>query len=215
MVVVTGVLKEEIVGVFRELLPLPENGELLGRNYSRGIIGGNEVTTIYGFIGKVESALMTQAIIDRFHPKYIVHCGSAGSIDPNLKIGDIVCGTVYYEHDFHTEKPIAFYASSILIERIKDVYPYVNLGCIVSGDVIIDDRELKENIYRKYGALAADMDSAAMAKVCHENSVDFCSLKVIVDTSEEQTQTEYEQNFRKFASLPSAIVSEMLDKHLL
>jgi len=40
-------------------------------------------------------------------------------------------------------------------------------------------------------------------------------LKVIVDTSEEQTQLEYEQNFRKFASLPSAIVSEMLDKHLL
>ncbi|HOP82665.1 MAG TPA: 5'-methylthioadenosine/S-adenosylhomocysteine nucleosidase [Fervidobacterium sp.] len=215
MIVVTGVLKEEIVGVFRDLLPLLENGELVGRNYSRGIIGGNEVTTIYGFIGKVESALMTQAIIDHFHPKYIIHCGSAGAIDPNLEVGDIICGTTYYEHDFQDSRPAGFQASSTLVEKIKDIYPYIKLGCIVSGDVLISNKNLKMCIYEKYQALAADMDSAAMAKVCFENNVGFCSLKVIVDTSEEQTQLEYEQNFRKFASLPSAIVSEMLDKHLL
>lgn len=215
MTVVTGVLKEEIIGVFRELLPLLENGELIKRNYSRGIIGGNEVVTVYGFVGKVESAMITQALIDKFHPKYIVHCGSAGSIDPNLKIGDIVCGVEYYEHDFQGENVLSIPASTKLIEKIKDVYPNIALGPIVSGDLIVSDKKIKENLYNKYKALAVDMDSAAIAKVCYENGIEFCSLKVIVDTSEEHAHAEYEQNFRKFASLPSTIVSELLDKHLL
>ncbi|MFN6991133.1 MAG: 5'-methylthioadenosine/S-adenosylhomocysteine nucleosidase [Fervidobacterium sp.] len=215
MIVVTGVLKEEIVGVFRELLPLLENGELLKRNYARGIIGGNEVVTIYGFVGKVESAMIAQSIIDKFHPKYILHCGSAGSISPELKIGDIVCGTTFYEHDFQGGNVLPVSSTPRLAELIKDVYPNIVFGTIVSGDIIVSEKSVKEQLYNKYNALAVDMDSAAIAKVCLENGIEFCALKVIVDTSEEHAQIEYEQNFRKFASLPSAIVSELLDKHLL
>jgi len=215
MVVVTGVLKEEIIGVFREMLPLLENGELLKRNYSRGIIGGNEVVSIYGFVGKVESAMIAQAIIDKFRPRYIIHCGSAGAIHPDLRIGDLVCGMNYLEHDFDAQSINPIPASAKLLEKIADVYDKINFGTIVSGDVIVSDREIKTSLYEKYGALAVDMDSAAIAKVCHQNGIDFCSLKVIVDTSEEEAQVEYEQNFRKFSSLPSTIVSELLDKHLL
>ena len=215
MVVVVGVLKEEIIGVFREMLPLLENGELLKRNYSRGIIGGNEVVSIYGFVGKVESAMIAQAIIDKFRPRYIIHCGSAGAIHPDLRIGDLVCGMNYLEHDFRAQSINPIPASAKLLEKIADVYDKVNFGTIISGDVIVSDREIKTSLYEKYGALAVDMDSAAIAKVCHQNGIDFCSLKVIVDTSEEEAQVEYEQNFRKFSSLPSTIVSELLDKHLL
>ncbi len=215
MVVVTGVLKEEIIGVFREMLPLLENGELLKRNYSRGIIGGNEVVSIYGFVGKVESAMIAQAIIDKFRPRYLIHCGSAGAIHPDLRIGDLVCGMNYLEHDFRTQSVNPIPASAKLLEKISDVYDKVNFGTIISGDVIVSDREIKTRLYEKYGALAVDMDSAAIAKVCHQNGINFCSLKVIVDTSEEEAQVEYEQNFRKFSSLPSTIVSELLDKHLL
>ncbi|MGQ9856963.1 MAG: 5'-methylthioadenosine/S-adenosylhomocysteine nucleosidase [Fervidobacterium sp.] len=215
MVVVTGVLKEEIVGVFREMLPLLENGELIKRNYARGIIGGNEVVTLYGLVGKVESAMLAQAIIDKFNPRYIIHCGSAGAINPELKIGDLVCGNVYFEHDFKSEKKIPIEASTALIEKISDVYNGINFGPIVSGDVLVSDKETKMRLYETFGAYAVDMDSAAIAKVCYQNGVEFCSLKVIVDTSEEQARIEYEQNFRKFASLPSTIISELLDKHLL
>ncbi|MGC8955526.1 MAG: 5'-methylthioadenosine/S-adenosylhomocysteine nucleosidase [Fervidobacterium sp.] len=215
MVVVTGVLKEEIIGVFRDLLPLLENGEIVKRNFSRGIIGGNEIVTVYGFIGKVESAMLTQAIIDKFNPGYIIHCGSAGAIDPRLKIGDIVCGNTYYEHDFQAGDITPIHASGKLLEKILDIYPNIVFGPIVSGDFLVSSKIAKETLYKKFNALAADMDSAAMAKVCAQNGVEFCSLKVVVDTSEEHAQIEYEQNFRKFASLPSTIIAELLDKHLL
>jgi len=158
------------------------------RNFSRGIVGGNEVVTIYGFVGKVESAMMAQAIIDRFRPSYIIHCGSAGAIHPELKIGDLVCGSVFYEHDFQTTNTFGIESSSKLLEKIADVYDKINFGPIVSGDLIVSDRELKRKLFDKYGAFAVDMDSAAIAKVCQQNGVEFCALKVIVDTSEEHAQ---------------------------
>ncbi len=215
MIVISGVLKEEIVGTFQELLPLFENGEIIKRSYARGIIGSNEVITIYGFVGKVESAMITQAVIDKFNPKYIIHCGSAGAIAPDLNIGDVVCGIEYYEHDFAFGVQVPLKASSTLIEKIKDVYPEVKLGSIISGDVLVKDEELKKNLFGRFNALAVDMDSAAVAKVCFENGVQFCALKVIVDTSGKSAQTEYERYFRKYASLPSNIVAEVLEKHLL
>ncbi len=215
MVIVSGVLKEEIVGTFQELLPLFENGELIKRSYARGIIGSNEAVTIYGFVGKVESAMVTQAVIDRFKPKYIIHCGSAGAISPELNIGDVVCGTEYYEHDFDSGICAPLKASSSLIEKIKDVYPDVKLGSVISGDVLVKDDEYKDNLFRKFSALAVDMDSAAVAKVCIENGVEFCAIKVIVDTSGKSAQAEYERYFRKYASLPSNIIAEVLEKHLL
>lgn len=215
MVVVTGVLKEEILGVFRELLPLLENGELLRRHYSRGIIGGNEVVALFGFIGKVESAMMAQLLIDRFRPTHFIHCGSAGAISPELRIGEVVCGNEYFEHDFQRGSALRLPASVKIIEKLTDVYPNLRIGPIVSGDVLVSERVLKERLHQSFGAFAVDMDSAALAKVCYENGVEFCAVKVIVDTSEEQALMEYEQNFRKFASLPSTIVSEMLEKHLL
>jgi adenosylhomocysteine nucleosidase len=59
------------------------------------------------------------------------------------------------------------------------------------------------------------MDSAAIAKVCFENGIEFCALKVIIDTSQEDTRIEYQNNLKKLSPFPSAIVAEMLEKHLL
>ncbi|MDK2886026.1 MAG: adenosylhomocysteine nucleosidase [Thermosipho sp. (in: thermotogales)] len=218
MIVITSVLKEEITGAFREILPILENGEILKRPYTRGLLGTNEVILSYGFIGKVESAMMAQALIDKFHPKYFIHCGSAGALNPERKIGEIVCGTEYIEHDIHARSRnelIKIEASKTLIERIYDVYNNIILGPIASGDVFVESEKDKKRIYENTHAEVVDMDSAAMAKVCFENNVEFCAIKVIIDTSQESTRIEYQTNIKKLSPFPSAIVAEMLEKHLL
>ncbi|MBO8161383.1 MAG: 5'-methylthioadenosine/S-adenosylhomocysteine nucleosidase [Thermosipho sp. (in: Bacteria)] len=217
MIVITSVLKDEITGAFRELLPILQNGEILKRPYSRGLIGTNEVVLAYGFIGKVEAAMMAQALIDKFHPKYFIHCGSAGALNPKRKIGEIICGTEYIEHDIHSRnKELAkIKPSKTLLERIYDVYNNIIFGPIASGDIFVESEAEKEKIYLETKAEVVDMDSAAIAKVCYENDVEFCALKIIIDTSKENTRIEYQRNLKKLAPFPSAIVAEMLEKHLL
>jgi len=217
MIVITSVLREEIVGAFRELMPVLENGEILKRPYMRGLIGANEVLLVYGLIGKVESAMMAQALIDNFHPKYFIHCGGAGIINSERKIGDIVCGTEYIEHDikFRQKQIKKIKASQTLIERISDVYNKVILGPIASGDIFVDSVEEKTRIFNETKAELVDMDSAAIAKVCYENDVEFCAIKIALDRGVEGSTIEIQQNLKKLAPFPSAIVAEMLEKHLL
>ncbi|QTA38256.1 5'-methylthioadenosine/S-adenosylhomocysteine nucleosidase [Thermosipho ferrireducens] len=217
MIVLTSVLKEEIIGAFRELLPVLENGEIIKRPYTRGIIGSNEIVLVYGLIGKVEAAMLAQAIIDKFNPRYFIHCGAAGALNPERKIGDIVCGNLYIEHDVYARQgaKCEIYGSQILTEKIVDVYDKVIIGTIASGDVFVESEDEKAKIYEVTKAEVVDMDSSAMAKVCYENGVDFCALKIVVDTSEKETRKEYRLNFKKLAPFPSAIVAEMLEKHLL
>ncbi|SHH47162.1 5'-methylthioadenosine/S-adenosylhomocysteine nucleosidase [Thermosipho atlanticus] len=217
MIVITSVLKDEIIGAFRELLPVLQNGEILKRPFTRGLIGTNEVVLSYGFIGKVEAAMMAQALIDKFQPKYFIHCGSAGALNPERKIGEIICGTEYIEHDIYSRdmKCSKITASQSLVERICDVYDNIILGPITSGDVFVESEKEKEKIYNETLAEIVDMDSAAIAKVCYENGVEFCALKIIIDTSKEETRIEYQRNIKKLAPFPSAIVAEMLEKHLL
>lgn len=217
MIIITSVLKDEITGAFREILPILENGEILKRPYTRGLLGTNEVILSYGFIGKVESAMFAQALIDKFHPKYFIHCGSAGALNPERKIGEIVCGTEYIEHDIHARNndPAKIEGSKTLIERIYDVYSNIVLGPIASGDLFVESEKDKKIIFEKTHAEVVDMDSAAIAKVCFENGIEFCALKVIIDTSQEDTRIEYQNNLKKLSPFPSAIVTEMLEKHLL
>ncbi|ABR30352.1 adenosylhomocysteine nucleosidase [Thermosipho melanesiensis] len=217
MIVITSVLRDEILGAFRELLPVLENGEILKRPYVRGLIGVNEVLLVYGLIGKVESAMMAQALIDRFKPKYFIHCGSAGAINKERKIGDIVCGTEYIEHDisFREKNVRIFKASDVLMERIYDIFNDIKFGVIASGDVFVDSEEEKERIYRETNAEVVDMDSAAIAKVCAENDINFCALKIVVDSSMEGSEIEIKRNLKRLAPFPSAIIAEMLEKHLL
>ncbi|ANQ53507.1 adenosylhomocysteine nucleosidase [Thermosipho sp. 1063] len=217
MIVITSVLREEILGAFRELLPVLENGEILKRPYMRGLIGANEVLLVYGLIGKVESAMMAQVLIDKFNPKYLIHCGSAGAINEKRKIGDIVCGTKYVEHDigFREKTVSSFKASDLLVERIYDIYNDTIFGIIASGDSFINSKEEKERIYKETQAEIVDMDSAAIAKVCAENGIEFCSLKIVVDKGLESSEIEIKSNFKRLAPFPSAIIAEMLQKHLL
>ena len=51
-------------------------------------------------VGKVNSAIYTQSMIDNFSPSVIINIGVAGSTDDKVKIGDLVIGTEYFYHDF-------------------------------------------------------------------------------------------------------------------
>lgn len=50
--------------------------------------------------GKVNSARVTQILIDNFKIDYIINVGVAGGINSDLEIGDIVVGEKLVQYDF-------------------------------------------------------------------------------------------------------------------
>ena len=64
-----------------------------GTEITSGHYKGHEVILTESGIGKVAAASATALMIDNFQPHLVVNTGSAGALDPELKIGDEVIGT--------------------------------------------------------------------------------------------------------------------------
>ncbi|MCC2645798.1 MAG: 5-methylthioadenosine/adenosylhomocysteine nucleosidase, partial [Burkholderiales bacterium] len=59
----------------------------------------HELIFILCGIGKVNAALHTQFIIDKFTPNYVINVGVAGSLKPELSFGDVVVANDLVQHD--------------------------------------------------------------------------------------------------------------------
>ncbi len=213
MIVVLGVFEIEVDPIRKEMMKL-EVGEVIGRPFTRGVIGPNEVVVGYGFVGKVESAMITQAFIDRFKPSGVIFTGAAGALSKFLKLGDVVIGDEYFEYDLGRRdgKVEVIEGSMRFIEKIEEHIEGAIVGRIATGDSFVSSEEMRERIRRLTRAVAVDMDSAAIAKVCRENGVDFVAVKTIVDVCDVD---EFRRNYERLAKKSSSLVLGILAEHVL
>lgn len=163
--------------------------------FLQGKIGGREVVLMRSGIGKVCAAVGTVEMISRYAPDCILNTGVAGGIDASLRVMDMVVGREVVYHDVWcgegNEKgqvqgmPARYAADFSLYEAALAARSEVALcgGLICSGDRFITDRSTLEGIKRDFpDGLAVDMESGAIAQVCHLYGVPFLSCRIISDT---------------------------------
>ncbi len=68
--------------------------------YHIGAIGGKKIVLVNSGIGLINAAAISARLINDFHPAEIILTGSAGSINRNLKIGDVVIAKQVFNADF-------------------------------------------------------------------------------------------------------------------
>jgi len=202
-----------------------EEKKLRDLTYYEGSINGKEYIIIKSGIGKVNAARTTQMLIDRFDLECIVNIGSAGSLNDDLEIGDIVIGKELVQHDFDTtafgdEKGYITGAGKIfrsnedLIEKYKKYMQENNLnykakvGTIASGDIFLTEKAMKEKIKSKFGADCVEMEGAAIAQICSLNKVPFIVIRSISDKPNGSNQMDY----NKFADLASKRCADLIVK---
>jgi len=187
-----------IVAMHKELellLPLLQDSEesrMGGCEFYRGKVGPHDVIAMQCGIGKVNAAMGTLTLINSFLPDYVINSGVAGGADPSVNVMDVVAGDRVAYHDVWCGPeselgqvqglPLYFEGS----RRLLDLIPTrkgIHKGLICSGDQFIDKMEAVERIKGNFPkAMAVDMESGAIAQVCHLSKVPFLALRVISDS---------------------------------
>lgn len=150
-------------------------------------------------IGKVNAAAAAQSVIDSIRPDFIISAGVAGGLKDFLEQGDVVVGSRYAYHDVWCgegneygqvqDMPAFFEGDASLVAGALEMggphsRPAIHSGLICTGDKFSDDRDVLSNIRAHFpDALAVDMESAAIAQVCHVNRVPFISFRIISNLS--------------------------------
>ena len=177
------------------LLPLLQDSEeskMGGFEFHRGKMGRHDVMVMQCGIGKVNAAMGALTLINAFLPDYIINSGVAGGADQSVSVMDVVAGERVAYHDVWCGPeselgrvqglPLYFEGAKRLLDQVPD-RDGIHKGLICSGDQFIDKKEDVNRIKGNFPeVLAVDMESGAIAQVCHLNKVPFLALRVISDS---------------------------------
>ena len=185
----------------------PVSETISGVNFVRGTLNGHEVVTAVCGIGKVFAALCAQTMILRYSPECIINTGVAGTLSSRLSIGDIAVSSCVVQHDMDTSAigdPVGLISGINLVElpadealagRLSSCASRLGIntlsGPIASGDQFVASAERKRFISDTFGAIACEMEGAAIGQVCHVNSVPFCILRAISDSADGSSHMDY------------------------
>lgn len=201
--------------------------EIYNITFYEGKINKRNTVVVKCGVGKVNAARTTQILIDNFKVEYIINLGSAGALDSNLNIGDIVIAEKLVQHDFditafnHKKGYITgvgdyIECSNNLINqfknaanKLKDKKYKIDIGTIASGDIFCIDIKMKEKIYSKFNAKCVEMEGAAIAQVCYLDNIPFIVVRSISDSPNGNNAIVFDE-FVQLASKRCALILKEL-----
>lgn len=207
------VAEVEEMNAVKEIMENLNSREIYNLNIYTGTINKKDFLLVRGGVGKVNAARVCQIITDNFDLDCIINVGSAGGLNENLNIGDIVVGEKLVQHDFDVtafgrekgfipETGRFFEADKTLLEKCKNIKidnQKIVTGIIGSGDVFLTDTNLKENIKKEFNATCVEMEGAAIAQVCSLNKIPFLVIRSISDIPNGKNEIDFNE-YLKFAS---------------
>ena len=122
----------------------------------------------------------TERLLGHFQPSRILSVGYAGGADPSLKTGDLVIPA-----EIRSETPTDHFKTDpkgremLVMLSEEERIPY-KIGPLLTLWKVADGKEKAK--WGEKGALAVDMETAAVAAVAAKKKIPFLSLRVIFDT---------------------------------
>lgn len=159
-----------------------------------------EIICVHCGIGKVNAAAAA-AVLSK-ECDVILNFGLSGGIS-RIRKGEISFPDKYLEHDFDLtmigykpcEKPGQEYiysADEKLLRLAKEILSGVE-GTAVCGDRFICNEAEREFLKETFSAVSCDMETAAIASVCHFAEIPFIAIRRISDDAGDDAAESYSE----------------------
>lgn len=144
------------------------------------------VIFLHGGWGKVAAAGSAQYAIDRWHPKLLINLGTCGGFEGEIQRGDVIL----------VEKTIIYDIYEQMGDPVEHIQHYVAdndyswlsvplLQGVIRTVLVSGDRDLFPEdvpvLKSKYGAIAGDWESGAIAWVARRNKTQWLILRGVTD----------------------------------
>lgn len=194
-----------------------ENAKLV--NNVRGIQGytgyykGKKVSVMASGMGMPSIGIYSYELFNFYDVENIIRIGSAGSIQENINVRDIVvgigaCTNSNYANQFNLPGNISPIGSYKLIKRTDECakklgIKNIHFGNVLSSDTFYDDT-YPATVWSKMGVMAVEMESVALylnALRAGKNALCICTISDSLITHEELSSEERQNSFREMMEL--------------
>jgi adenosylhomocysteine nucleosidase len=188
--------------------PLGETFTIRLTSGSRGTRTPDTDTLFFhGGWGKISAAATAQFVIEHYRPDLLVNLGTCGGFEGHIERGTILLVTKTIVYDIHEQmsdpdEAIAHYSTELDLSWLPDYGPLTidhdsasKVNCpssaihrqssVVRGLLVSADRDILSTdipmLVEKYGAIAADWESGAIAWVAKRNRTPCLILRGVTD----------------------------------
>jgi adenosylhomocysteine nucleosidase len=185
--------------------------ERAGRRFISGQLHGQSVVLVVCGIGKVAAATTTTVLIEYFKVTQIVFTGVAGGLAVGVKVGDMVVGSHYLQHDMDASplfrrfeiplyglstfnaNPALLNALCMAAQSLSAQHSFtVHQGLIISGDTFVSNASVSQALSAALPmALCVEMEGAAAAQACFDCGVPFVAVRTISDRADDDAHIDF------------------------
>ena len=189
-------------------------------NNVRGIQGytgtyeGVPVSVMASGMGMPSIGIYSYELFNFFDVKTIIRVGSAGALNPDIKVRDIVlgqgaCTNSVYASQYNLPGNYAPIASYNVLRTCADIaaemgVPF-HVGNLLSSDTFYADNGVEANAaWTKMGVMAIEMEAAALymnAARCGKQALAMCTISDHIVTGEATTAEERQNSFTQMMEL--------------
>jgi adenosylhomocysteine nucleosidase len=154
--------------------------------------------------GKTQFAVQAQYLVDSFPSAELVICaGAAGSLTPELSVGDVVVGSETVEHDYRllfATRPLPRFpghAPSIVAlrgaaHRVSDFR--VAFDVIASGDEDVVAAARARAIREQTGAVCVAWEGSGAARAARFNGIGSLEIRAVTDAADQEAPQRFDRN---------------------
>lgn len=225
-IAIIGAMEEE-VALLRDNIEGSRQETVAGCEFTFGKMHGVDVILLKSGIGKVNAAMSTTILLEKYKPDYIINTGSAGGFNPSLNVGDAVISSEVRHHDVDVtafgyeygqvpQLPAAFIADEKLVAIAEAAAKEIDeiqivKGAIATGDSFMSDPIRVDFIRTKFENLqAVEMEAAAIAQVAYQFNVPFVIIRSLSDIAGKESNVSFEQFLEKAALHSATFVMKMV-----
>ena len=199
--------------------------------FTLGNIDNKECVLVECGVGKVNAARTTQILIDKYLVDYVINVGSAGGVNKDLNILDIVIGDKLVQYDFdisgagnYEKGEICgtgkfFNSDDRLVELSKDIIENregrefnIVVGSIGSADLFCTDSNLGAKTREEFGVECVEMEGAAIAQVCMLDSIPFLVIRGVSDSPNGNNDIDFHTYLGIVSSRVATILKQLVSK---
>ncbi len=227
MTIVFGAMDGEITEIER-LITDPNTSHLHRYRMSEGSIQGQRVLVSKSGVGKTFSAMLAQRLIDEYEPQRVVFTGLAGSINPDIGIGDTVIARDCMQHDLDASA-VGFARGEFPFEGIREIAcdpglvsiaerfvpeeGTLHTGRVLTGDQFMDRSRLQASpwLRSELEGDVVEMEGASVGAVCRFNGVPFLLARTVSDKADANARVDFERFLPVASRNAAALVKFVLE----
>jgi len=225
---IIGAMAEE-VALLKQHLGVQSVETIAGCEYTIGQMHGKEIVLLQSGIGKVNAAMSSAILMEKYAPDCVINAGSAGGFHRDLHVGDVVISSEVIHHDMDATAfgyeygqvpgmPPAFAANEKLVQLAEEaaqslVDVQVLKGLIATGDAFIHTPDQRQAVLERFPNVhAGEMEAVAIAQVASQFNIPFVIIRSLSDIAGDNSGISFAQYLAKAAENSAQLIMKMVEK---